>query len=153
MFRGQKLTSGGLETSVETALVLVVEDEEPIRFLVNEGLTSSGYSTLEATNVADALALLEQHPIDLAFIDVGLPGKINGADLAFLIQERWPDIQIIVGSGNFDPKSARLPAGSTFIAKPYRWHSLNKVITQQLLKKKSRPVISAESRASPPQAV
>ena len=78
--------------------------------------------------------LLEKNPVDLVFTDVRIPGDMDGAELAFAIQRRWPGIEIVVGSGNFDPKSARLPMGSSFISKPYRLDSLKAVITRHLSK-------------------
>ena len=132
------MADAGAREPANSALILVVEDEEPIRFMVTDGLHSFDYSTLEAETAAEALELLEHNPIDLAFIDVGIPGDMDGAELAFAIQERWPVVEIVVGSGNFDPKSARLPKGASFIGKPYRLHSLNAIITRHLSRK--RPV-------------
>ena len=114
------------------ALILVVEDEEPIRFMVTEGLTSAGYSILEAANAIEAIKVLDEHPIDLVFTDVRMPGTMDGAHLAFLIETRWPAVKIIVGSGNFDPKARRLPRGSSFLSKPYRLSALTDLIEQCL---------------------
>ena len=63
--------------------ILVVEDDEDVRASTTEMLRDLGYTILEAANARSGLQLLDDHPeIRLLFTDVGLPGGMNGRQLA-----------------------------------------------------------------------
>ena len=63
--------------------ILVVEDDEDVRASTTEMLRDLGYTILEAANARNGLKLIENHPeIHLLFTDVGLPGGMNGRQLA-----------------------------------------------------------------------
>lgn len=68
--------------ATETATVLVVEDEEPVRLAVQEALKSLRYRTLTATAGAEALALFREHGrnIDLVLSEMVMP-EMGGAPL------------------------------------------------------------------------
>ncbi len=69
--------------------VLVVDDEPTVRALVSEVLVELGYRILEAEEGATGLALLQSNvPIDLLITDVGLPGGMNGRQLADAARRR-----------------------------------------------------------------
>lgn len=113
-------------------LVLIVEDELPVRRLAVESIESLGYRTIEAGSAAEAMALLETSPeVDMLFTDVRMPGEMNGAELAFTVRSRWPRMAIIVVSGNFDPHASRLPMGAAFLSKPYRFRELDALLNKQ----------------------
>jgi CheY-like chemotaxis protein len=63
--------------------VLVVDDEAPIRMLVTEVLEEAGYASIEAVDGETALKVLRsQARLDLLVTDVGLPGGMNGRQIA-----------------------------------------------------------------------
>jgi CheY-like chemotaxis protein len=69
------------DQSIQT--ILVVEDEVLIRLPLAEYLRDCGYSVFEASNVAEAKAVLDADtPVDLVFSDVNMPGNENGFALA-----------------------------------------------------------------------
>jgi len=87
-----------------------------------------GYRVLEAPNGNIALELLEQHPgIRLLFTDIGLPGGMNGRQLAELARQRRPMLKVlfttayardaIVHDGRLDP-------GVLLITKPFTFAAL-----------------------------
>jgi CheY-like chemotaxis protein len=81
-------------------LILVVEDEQYVRRMVGAMLSGLGYRVLEAENAAEALALFEAHPeIRLLFTDVGLPGEMNGLELAEELGRRRPGTPVLFTSG------------------------------------------------------
>lgn len=53
------------------------------------------------------------------FTDIHMPGRLNGLELAALVDHRWPAILILIVSGEACPSAAELPGGGRFIAKPY----------------------------------
>jgi len=87
--------------SVEgSATVLVVDDEEVIRMLVTEVLEDQGYIAIAAGDAATGLGLLRRNRrIDLLVTDVGLPGGMNGRQLADAARELQRDLKVLFISG------------------------------------------------------
>ena len=54
--------------------ILVVDDDEAIRTLLQEELEDEGYKVLIATNARDALKMVEAEPLDLVVLDIRMPG-------------------------------------------------------------------------------
>jgi PleD family two-component response regulator len=72
-----------LSHSASSERILVVDDESVIRMLVTDVLQELGYAALEAADGASALEILHNEPsIGLLITDVGLPGGMNGRQLA-----------------------------------------------------------------------
>ena len=80
--------------------VLVVDDEPGVRMLIADLLGELGYQSLEAEDAATGLALLESDVrIDLLVSDVGLPGGINGRQMADRARVSRPDLTILFITG------------------------------------------------------
>jgi two-component system KDP operon response regulator KdpE len=100
--------------------VLVVDDEPPIRKLLRMGLSSQGYSVLEAPNGKTALEFLNQGP-DLIVLDLGLP-DIQGHNLLRMIRARNESVPIVVLSSRGDEagKVQALDFGADdYVTKPF----------------------------------
>ena len=54
--------------------ILVVDDDEAIRTLLQEELEDEGYKVMIATNARDALAMVAAEPLDLVILDIRMPG-------------------------------------------------------------------------------
>jgi CheY-like chemotaxis protein len=54
--------------------ILVVDDEEQIRLLLQEELVEEGYQVITADNAKDALKIVEQEALDLVVLDIRMPG-------------------------------------------------------------------------------
>ncbi len=78
---------------------------------------------LVAESGDDALAQLEADAnVDLVFSDVIMPGRLNGADLAWEVQRRWPHIRILLTSGYTQTTAlgkVNIPLGIQVLSKPY----------------------------------
>jgi PAS domain S-box-containing protein len=80
--------------------VLLVEDEQDVREMTAEHLRDLGYRVLEAEEGAAALRLVQAGAhLDLLVSDVGLPGGMNGRQLAESVRERHPDLPVILITG------------------------------------------------------
>jgi PAS domain S-box-containing protein len=80
--------------------VLVVEDDEVVRMLVVEALRELDYEAHSAGNAKGALALLDQlGRVDLLLSDIGLPGGVNGKQLAREARLRQPGIKVLLMTG------------------------------------------------------
>ena len=117
----RKTTHASASGSGET--VLVIDDEPIVRMLIAEVLEEAGYSALQAEDGTSGLRILQSDErIDLLITDVGLPGGMNGRQVADAARTKRPDLKVIfvtgyaenavVGNGHLDP-------GMTIITKPF----------------------------------
>lgn len=88
---------------VRPARILVVEDEPIVRFLIADALRDAGLSVIEAATADEAWHMLATgNIVNLVFTDHRMPGSMTGAELAAKIKARWPDIPVVMTSGDFD---------------------------------------------------
>ena len=103
--------------------VLIVEDEEQVRVLAESFLQGEGHTTLSASTVEQALALLESaEVIDLLFTDLTLQSNPEaGLSLASKAVELRPDLKVLYTSalGVTDGMIALFVKNSAFLPKPY----------------------------------
>jgi two-component system cell cycle sensor histidine kinase/response regulator CckA len=109
--------------------ILLVEDEEGLRALNARGLTSRGYTVLEAGNGVEALEVFDkQGPVDLVVSDVVMP-EMDGPTLLKELRARNPKVKIIFVSGYAEEAFAKnlpSPEQYAFLAKPF---SLKQLVT------------------------
>jgi CheY-like chemotaxis protein len=100
---------------------LVVDDDAMILMHACDILEGAGFRFYEAGSGDEALELLEQLAgnVTLLFSDVEMPGRIDGFALARYAAEHWPWIEIVIASGRVAPVKDDMPAGATFISKPF----------------------------------
>lgn len=79
--------------------ILVVDDEESIRFTFESFLVEAGHGVTVARNYADALALIEKDGFDVIFSDIMLGGK-TGIDILRAVRESGCDVPVIMITGN-----------------------------------------------------
>ncbi|MYZ45627.1 ATP-binding protein [Schauerella aestuarii] len=103
--------------------VLLVDDETAIRALVQESLTEAGYTVIEADTGAAALTILQSSiAIDLLITDVGLPGGINGRQVADGGRQHRPELKVLFITGyaeNAVIGNGQLEQGMHLLTKPF----------------------------------
>jgi CheY-like chemotaxis protein len=100
--------------------VLVVEDELVIGTVVAEALEDAGFAVLTAASAEEAEVILAHEAVDVLFTDIDLGGR-DGFSLADRAVETQPWLSIVFASGRSRRcHENRIPAGSSFLAKPYR---------------------------------
>ena len=108
--------------------VLLVDDEATIRMVVTDVLTELGYSVIEASDSAAGLRVLQSDVrIDLLITDVGLPGGLNGRQMADAAREKRPALKVLFITGyaeNAVIGSGRLNPGMHVLAKPFAMEQL-----------------------------
>jgi CheY-like chemotaxis protein len=120
------LDSGSGET------VLVIDDEPMVRALIVEALEEAGYVAIEAGDGPTGLKILQSGArVDLLITDVGLPGGMNGRQVADAARTTRPDLEVLFVTGyaeNAAIGNGLLEAGMQVIAKPFPMTALaNKV--------------------------
>lgn len=110
-----------LDRSALPAFVLVVEDEMLLRMRAVDMVEDAGFSPIEAIDADEAVAILDSRSdIALLFTDIQMPGRMDGLKLAHAVHERWPEIKIILVSGQLTAANIEIPADSRFFAKPLK---------------------------------
>jgi PAS domain S-box-containing protein len=108
--------------------ILVVEDEAEVRNFAAEALRELGYNVLDAHDGARALRILDSHrTVTLLLTDVGLPGGMNGRQLADEARRRRADLKVLFTSGyarNAIVHHGRLDAGVELLTKPFTFAGL-----------------------------
>jgi two-component system response regulator ResD len=102
------------------ARVLVVDDEYSLRRLLRTYLEQEGYAVIEAENGLDALALLRRGDIDVALVDVMLPG-LDGFEVVRRIrQESIVPIILLTARGEETNRVVGLEVGADdYVVKPF----------------------------------
>ena len=103
--------------------VLVVEDDPDVRSYTVAAVSELGYLVSSATNGLAALQRIEQHPeLQLLFTDVGLPGEMNGRQLADEALRLRPKLKVLFTTGyarDAIVHHGRLDAGIEVVFKPF----------------------------------
>src|SRR5215470_12332923 len=101
--------------------ILIVDDEPDMREVLEEYFAAQGYATLGAESAAAARSLVAQHPVDLALLDINLPGE-DGLSLARHLRERYARIAIVMltSAGTVVDRIVGLEMGADdYVAKPF----------------------------------
>jgi PAS domain S-box-containing protein len=108
--------------------ILVVEDDSDVRANTTGMLRELNYNVLEAPIGSAALQMIQTHPeIDLLFTDVGLPGGMNGRQLADAVHRIRPDLKVLFTTGyarNAIVHGGRLDPGVQLLPKPFTFAAL-----------------------------
>jgi signal transduction histidine kinase len=124
--RAKPLASGGER-------ILVVDDNAELRRVVVRLLSSLGYRVAEAGSGPEALALLDAgEGYDLLYTDVGLPGGMNGYELASEARIRRPDIKLVFTTGYAKIQPADQIGLGPLLRKPCRAHEIAGTIREVL---------------------
>jgi two-component system, OmpR family, response regulator len=100
--------------------ILVVDDDINIQRLVTIHLTQEGYQVFRANDGEEALSLLEKQNVDLAIVDVMMPG-MNGFELTKILTDDWQiPVILLTAKGQLSDKEEGFLSGSEdYIVKPF----------------------------------
>ncbi|MEM8577690.1 MAG: ATP-binding protein [Pseudomonadota bacterium] len=117
-------------------VILLVEDEAPVRAFASRALRLRGYTVLEADSAESALRTLEDSElsVDLFVTDVVMPGKDGPTWVREALESR-PDVRVVFVSGYAEDKMAdaqeHIP-NSVFLPKPFSLNDLTETVHRQL---------------------
>ena len=109
------------------ARILIIDDEEPIRFSLRGILEDEGYEVLEAATAEEGLEVADAERPDLVFLDIWLPG-MDGLTAQARLKGNHPDLPVVMisGHGTIETAVSAIQQGAyDFIEKPL---SLEKVV-------------------------
>ena len=119
--------------SIMPTTVLVIDDDETLRSLMADAISLLGVLVIECASADEALPKLESRPpIVLVVTDICMPGSMDGLELARVIWSRWPNLPVILTSGNAVIQEGLLPANATFLRKPWSLLTLHQTVKAYL---------------------
>ncbi len=104
-----------------TARVLIIDDEQEVRSVLRDMLTSCGHTVLEASSGEEGLACCEGGAVDVILTDISMPG-MSGWDVAAACRQRFPHIPLgfVTGWGDrLDPDETERSGVRFVLSKPF----------------------------------
>ncbi|WP_019141164.1 CHASE domain-containing protein [Noviherbaspirillum massiliense] len=109
--------------------ILVVEDNDDLRLIACELLSTLGYRAQGARSGEDALDMLAKDSFDALLVDVGLPG-MSGIQLAESVRKTRPGVRIVFATGRGDALHELKDSGSRVLTKPYNLSRLQQALEE-----------------------
>ncbi len=133
-----KTNTGRHKMTASKERILLVDDEEGIRCILNTGLAMRGYECDEAETGEEALEKLEDKPSDLVIMDINMPGRL-GSEVLPDITERFPKTAVIMASGVDDPQviaQCIKNGAQDYINKPFKFEQVLQSVNGTMDKQK-----------------
>ncbi|HPY36120.1 MAG TPA: sigma-54 dependent transcriptional regulator, partial [Smithellaceae bacterium] len=132
--------------ALERNKILIVDDAPTALDILRRNLSSQGYQVFTASNVSDAVKVLESVPINLVITDYKMP-KISGLDLIRHIRENFYETEVIMITGYASVKGAveAVKMGAEeYLTKPFTDEELFHAVERALNKQELRRIVQAE---------
>jgi DNA-binding response OmpR family regulator len=120
--------------------VLIVDDDERIRFFLTETLEKEGFVVTAVSSGEKALDHLRETPFDLAILDLKLGAGVGGLDVLGAISWRWPEMAriILTGHGTLDSALDAIRQGvDAYLLKPVKPDQVRRTVQEVLNKQRS----------------
>ncbi len=118
----------------KTPTILIVEDEDEMRRLLEDVLRDASYTVLSAADGNEALDLFQRHDVDVIVSDLFMPG-MKGSDLLAEIHTRRSDVPMIIitAFGSIESAVDAMKGGAYhYLTKPFRMEELQLVVAAAL---------------------
>lgn len=118
--------------------ILLVDDEEAIRYILNKGLAMRGYICDEAEDAEKALAKLRVKPSDLVVLDINMPGRL-GSEVLPEITARFPETAVVMASAITDAEviaQCIKDGAQDYISKPFNFEQVLRSVSISLDKRR-----------------
>jgi CheY-like chemotaxis protein len=121
-----------MSSQPETPRILVVDDDEMVRYILATLLSGAGYRVAEAESGEAALAMCSEQSFALVLMDMFMPG-MSGPEALEAIRERWPQTRLVLLSGAPEELKNQTPlAGVRFFPKPFENEELLRMAREEL---------------------
>lgn len=114
--------------------ILVVDDEQLVRWFLDRALRKGGHEVITASNISDAAAKLDSEKIDILFIDLRMP-EGNGAELIKKLSDKAQKPKIVVCSAfiTAELEGEFKAQGISVLKKPFKIDELNNTVKKCLV--------------------
>jgi DNA-binding NtrC family response regulator len=131
--------------------VLVVDDAPDTLEVLQRNLQSRGFQVYTAPSVAEAIAILENTPIELVITDLKMP-KVSGLELVQHVRENYPNTEVVMITG-YPSIGGAVDAvkmgAEDYISKPFTDDELNSAVNRALEKLRTRRAVEAPTYRTP----
>ncbi|HEY0183762.1 MAG TPA: PAS domain S-box protein [Rhodopila sp.] len=119
--------------------ILLVDDDEDVRWVTASMLSDAGYEVVEAPTGAAALDMLERADVatDLVLADVAMPG-VNGVEFATIVRRTWPAVAVLLMTGYADTALLPVNGGEDVLRKPFMASDLVMKVRQAIAQNRAR---------------
>ena len=130
-----------------SGLVLVVDDDEGVRQVLSRWVVELGYTVRAAADADSALDMMRGQPVDVALVDVRMPGH-DGIWLLDQARQLFPDTAMVLATGmlEMDPTVTLRPGVVGYIVKPFNREALTQVIKRGMAERRR---LQEEQRSQP----
>ena len=130
-----------------SGFVLVVDDDEGVRRVLSRWVMEMGYTVQAADNADSALDIMREHPVDVALVDVRMPGH-DGIWLLDQVRRLFPETAMVLATGllEMDPMVTLRPGVVGYIVKPFNREDLAQVIKRGMAERRR---LQEEHRSNP----
>jgi CheY-like chemotaxis protein len=140
--RPEPIEAGSTQRADQGGTVLVVDDEPTVRMLAVEILTDLGLTPIEASDGVAGLKVLQSNRrVDLLVTDVGLPGGVNGRQLADAARVLRPELKVLFITGyaeNAVVGHGHLETGYEVLTKPFAMETFARRVARLLAREDDR---------------
>jgi two-component system cell cycle sensor histidine kinase/response regulator CckA len=122
----------GMSSQTTTPCILVVDDDEMVRYILEALLSGAGYRVVEADSGEAAIQKFSQQLFPLVLMDMFMPG-MGGPEALQRIREQWPETRMVLLSGA--PEELKEQAqlkGVRCFPKPFDNQELLKLVREEL---------------------
>ncbi|MBS0642471.1 MAG: PAS domain-containing protein [Proteobacteria bacterium] len=142
-------TAPGCDTSDEAmpaplvenraAKVVVIDDDPSVRQFLSDSLDLLGYHVAAAEDGPTGITLIDDEAPDLVVVDFAMPG-MTGAEVARILQARWPALPIVFASGYAETNAIEAAAGADalLLRKPFKLDDLQQTLEAALSRAQRR---------------
>jgi DNA-binding NtrC family response regulator len=112
------------------ASILVVDDEEQMRDLLNRILSREGYNVQTASGGQQVLDILKEKQFDIVLADMKMP-RMDGFQLLKIIKQEYPYISVVIMTAfgdTYTVKDAMLLGADEYVIKPFKSHEISLVV-------------------------
>ena len=121
-------------STIPKARILVVDDEDDLRMLLDHVVSNAGYHVITATDGEEAISKIQNETFDVALLDIQMPNA-SGIEVLKYIQKNSPKTKAVMLTGYADLKfamEAREYGAKDFINKPYMLDEIVEIIERVL---------------------
>jgi DNA-binding response OmpR family regulator len=132
----------------EQLRALVVDDEEGVRFFLEETLRMSGHGVTTAATGQEALDRLREERFDLIMLDLRLGGRVDGLKVLEAVRWRWPETIVIIltAHGSLETAMAAIREGvDGYLLKPVEPKDVRNAIREALGRREKLTPLHAEN--------
>lgn len=136
----------------DTPHTLIVEDDDRIRFLLQETLERSGHKVTTSATGEHALDILQETPFDVILLDLMLGGSYTGQRVLQAVRWRWPATVVIMITAHGSLQSALDAIGEGvdgFLLKPVRPEEVRHAVEEALYRRRKLTQAEAEKTQDP----